>query len=133
MNLIQILILIFIAYVIYRLAIKLKKREFSIQVFLLWLIFWIAVGVIVVLPQTTQLVADWLGVGRGVDVVIYISILVLFYIVFRIFARIEKIERDITYLVKDISIDKAEKGKDADPLPSLSSRAKSRDLSDSIE
>jgi len=113
MDLIQILIIVFIAYVIYRLIIKLNKRELSTQIFLLWLIFWIIVGGIVVLPQTTQLVADWLGVGRGVDVVIYISILVLFYIVFRIFIRIEKIERDITYLVKDISLDNARKGKDS--------------------
>ena len=112
MDLIQILIIVFIAYVIYSLIIKLNKRELSTQIFVLWLIFWIIVGVIVVLPQTTQLVADWLGVGRGVDVVIYISILVLFYIVFRIFVRIEKIERDITYLIKDISLDNARKGKD---------------------
>lgn len=110
MNLIQILILVFIAYVIYRLAVKLNKRELSIQLFLLWMAFWIIVGVIIVLPQTTQIVADWLGVGRGVDVVIYIAIIVLFYIVFRIFNRIEKIEKDITYLVKEISIETSKKG-----------------------
>jgi len=114
MNLIQIFILIFIAYVIYRLAVKLNKRELSVQLFLLWLIFWIIVGVIVVLPQTTQMVADWLGVGRGVDVVIYIAVLVLFYTVFRIFTRIEKIEKDLTYLVKEISIETSKKGKDSE-------------------
>ena len=107
MSLIQIFIIIFIAYVIYRLAMKLRKRELSIQLFLLWLVFWIIVGLIIVLPQTTQILADWLGVGRGVDVVIYTSIVVLFYIVFRIYSRIEKIERDITYLIKDISIENA--------------------------
>jgi len=112
MNLIQIFILIFIAYVIYRLIIKLNKRELSAQVFSLWLIFWIIVGIVVVLPQSTQFIADWLGVGRGVDVVVYISVIVLFYVVFRIYARIEKIERNITYLVKDISIDEAKKGED---------------------
>jgi len=110
MSLIQIFIVIFIAYVIYRLSVKLRKRDMSIQLFLLWLVFWIIVAVVIVLPQTTQILADWLGVGRGVDVVIYISIVVLFYIVFRVYSRIEKIERDITYLVKDISLENVQKG-----------------------
>ncbi|MFZ5365543.1 MAG: DUF2304 domain-containing protein [Patescibacteria group bacterium] len=112
MNLIQILILIFIAYVIYRLVVKLNKRLLSPSFFILWLIFWLIVGLIVVLPQTTQLIAEWLGVGRGVDAVMYISVIVLFYMIFRIFARIEKIEKDITHLVKEIAIESATKGED---------------------
>jgi hypothetical protein len=111
MNLIQILILLFIAYVIYRLIVKMNKRELTWQIFGLWLFFWLVVAAFVILPQTTQILADWLGVGRGVDVIIYIAILVLFYIVFRIFVRIEKIERDITYLIKDISLDNVKKTK----------------------
>ncbi|HUT21860.1 MAG TPA: DUF2304 domain-containing protein [Candidatus Bipolaricaulota bacterium] len=111
MNLIQIFILLFVAYVIYRLTKKLTKRELSAEVFVLWLIFWLLMALVVILPQTSQFVADWLGVGRGVDVMIYISIIVLFYIAFRIFARLEKMEKDITLLVKDSAIREAMKNK----------------------
>jgi hypothetical protein len=37
----------------------------------LWLLFWVAVIVVAWLPDTTNLLARWLGVGRGVDTAMY--------------------------------------------------------------
>lgn len=57
------------------------------------------------MPQTTDVIASKLGVGRGVDVVIYVSLMVLFYVVFRLFIKIEEVEREITTLVRKLAID----------------------------
>ena len=104
MSLIQILIIIFSLFAITRVAFKFKRSDLSVKEMILWILFWIFVSVIVVLPQTTSFIANVLGVGRGVDVVVYLSVVVIFYTLFRIFIRLEKIERDITTLVRHISL-----------------------------
>lgn len=73
----------------------------------LWCALWFAGGIIVVLPEVTQLVAERLGVGRGVDAVVYVSIAALFYLVFRIFLRMDKLESDMTKLVREIALREA--------------------------
>ena len=102
--LIQIIIIIFVLFALSRVLLRFKNNEITIKEFLFWLIFWIAVSITVLLPQTTSLLASWAGVGRGVDLVIYISIVALFYMIFRIFVRLEKIEQDITKIVREIGM-----------------------------
>jgi len=104
--LIQIILLIFIIYAVIKVALRYKDKIISLQEFVLWTIFWFTVGFVIILPSTTSLVANWVGVGRGVDLVIYISILILFYLVFRILARLDKIDKDVTKIVRKIALGK---------------------------
>jgi hypothetical protein len=102
--LIQIFLILFILFAISRVGLRYKDKIISLQEFILWLIFWLMVGFVVIFPESTALVANWVGVGRGVDLVIYISILILFYLVFRILVRLDKIEKDITQIVREIAL-----------------------------
>lgn len=70
--------------------------------------FWIIVGGVTLSPQTTDTIAKLVGVGRGVDFIIYISIISLFYLVFRMFVKIEDVEREITKLVRKLAIEEKE-------------------------
>jgi len=106
MQIIQIILLIFIIFVIAKVALRYKDKVISLQEFLLWTVFWFMVGFVVILPETTSLVANIVGVGRGVDLVIYISVLILFYLAFRILVRLDKIEKDITKIVRNVALDK---------------------------
>lgn len=111
MLLIQIIIIIFCLFAITRVGIRYKKNETTAKETIVWGLLWIIVAVVVALPQTTTLIANYLGVGRGVDVIVYLSIVVIFYILFRIFIRLEKIERDITKLVRNVSLENIKKDK----------------------
>ena len=64
------------------------------------------VSVVVLLPNTANILANFVGVGRGVDVIIYVAIIALFYLVFRLFVMIEDVEREITNLVRILSVNK---------------------------
>jgi hypothetical protein len=66
----------------------------------LWMLFWVCVVVVAVHPDTTGLFARWLGVGRGVDIAMYLSILMIFYLLFRSFAKIEDLDRQLTRVVR---------------------------------
>jgi len=105
--LIQILIIVFALFAIWRALSKFRAKELAVSWFVFWLFFWVAVGVVVLLPQTTEIVASWVGVGRGVDVAIYFSIVLLFYMVFRIFLKLHSIEASITKVVREESIREA--------------------------
>jgi hypothetical protein len=73
---------------------------------LLWSLLWIGAAVAILRPEVTSGFAAFVGVGRGVDVVTYFSIVFLFALVFKVFLRIEKLERDITALVREIGLEK---------------------------
>ena len=105
---IQILLILFIIYAVIKVALRYKDKIISLQEFVLWTIFWFMVGFVIILPSATSLAANWVGVGRGVDLAIYISILILFYLVFRILARLDKIDKDVTKIVRKIALGKEE-------------------------
>jgi len=57
-------------------------------------------------PDSTVIVANYLGIGRGTDLILYISLAVIFFILFRLHVKIESIGRDITKVVRKDSLDK---------------------------
>jgi hypothetical protein len=112
MPLIQIIIVAFALYALSRAALRLRSGELHLGQVVLWSLFWIGVIVVAVMPQTTSWLASFVGVGRGADLVIYCSIIALFYAMFRLFVRIERMERHITGLVRQIGLRDADLGKE---------------------
>ncbi len=110
MLLIQIIIIAFAAFAMWRTFSRFRDGAFSGGALALWLVFWLVVVVAVALPQATSWFASLVGVGRGVDAAIYVSVIVLFYLVFRIFLKLEKIEREITMLVREFGLKQQEAG-----------------------
>lgn len=110
MSFLQVLILIFILFVLSRVLLKYSRRDISFKEWLLWSIFWVAVGVAAVLPKTTDLLASQVGLatGRGVDLAVYVSIPVLFYIIFRLFAKLDKMDEEITRITRHIALEDSE-------------------------
>lgn len=101
--LIQVFIVAFALFAIVRTIRQFRAGRLKLGELLFWIVFWILAGVVALLPQTTSIVASMVGVGRGADLVIYASLLVLFYLVFRLFVKIEDTEREITRLVRKIA------------------------------
>lgn len=106
-SLFQVLILLLIAFVIFKAGQRFVKKEISGWLFSIWLIFWLLIAVIAVFPQIINQLALWLGVGRGVDLVIYFSIFALFYILFKINVRLNKIEKNLTEVVRRNAVEEA--------------------------
>jgi small membrane protein len=100
----QALVTIFIVFILLKLFIQRQKNKISLLAFLIWLLLWLAVLIVFWLPETTSYLASWLGIGRGADLVVYVSILVIFYMVFKIFVRLNKIEEGFTKVVRDDAI-----------------------------
>lgn len=113
MTLIQILLVVFALFAITKTFRQFKKGKLTLAFLFAWIAFWVIVGVVVVLPKTTDILARFVGVGRGVDAIMYVSILALFYAVFRLVVRIEEVEREITKLVRTLAIGEVTEASDA--------------------
>lgn len=74
-----------------------------------WIVFWIAALVMVWWPESTSKLATIFGIGRGTDFIIYISIAVIFLVLFRLHVKIEIMSRDITAAVRKDAIHNRQK------------------------
>lgn len=81
-----------------------KDKKISGKGFVLWILVWIAIAVIAFLPQITEPLRKVLGIGRGIDVAVYFSIVFIFYILFEIIKKITKTEREIAEIVREIAL-----------------------------
>jgi small membrane protein len=79
---------------------RVRERVISAKEAVLWTLLWFIAIIIILLPNTTSIVARWLGVGRGADLVLYASIVTLFLIVFKIFVSLDALDRKLTELVR---------------------------------
>lgn len=65
---------------------------------------WVLIAAAAIVPHVTDDVAQRVGVERGADMLVYIAVLVLLYAVYRLFVRVQKINEEITELVRQIAL-----------------------------
>lgn len=83
---------------------RFRKRQVPAWVAGLWALLWIAVGVVAFVPDITNRLADFLGIGRGADVVVYTAIVVIIAILFRVSVRLEQLDRAITKVTREVAL-----------------------------
>jgi hypothetical protein len=97
---VQILALVFFTFTLSRAFLRWRDGSLTLGELVFWGLVWVGMGVIVLAPQITTRVAGWLGVGRGSDLVLYGAVALVFYLVFRIYVMLERLEQQITTLVR---------------------------------
>ena len=104
----QIIITLFVVIVVFRLTKKYKESILKTSEFIGWLIIWVIVVVVFWLPQTTSYLAALLGIGRGVDLAVYLSVILLFYLIFRLYLKIDRQQKDITKIIRHLALNNKE-------------------------
>ena len=101
----QVIALIIIAFFLARLFWQKHNRVMGANEFVFWFIFWlVAACAVIFLKWIDKLVANLGFSGTGIEVLLYLGMALLFYLVFRLRLRLEKIERDITKIVREITL-----------------------------
>jgi len=106
----QILALFIIVFFLIRLFDQKRKKQLNANEFLIWLIFWLLAALaIIFIKQIDQLVA-WLGFsGAAINILVYIVVLVLVYVVFRMRLTIAKMDKNITELTRIVTLRQKDK------------------------
>ena len=81
-----------------------RNDQFNTSVFVLWTLVWLIIIVVTLFPSLTTSFANIFGIGRGLDSVYIVSIIFLFYIVFKLYNKMELQKRRINELVSQMAL-----------------------------
>lgn len=81
-----------------------KNESFNLLIFLSWDIIWIGVIIITFYPNITTHIAHTFGLGRGLDALYIIYVIFSFYVMFKLYNKIEKQNKRINDLVSKLAI-----------------------------
>lgn len=75
----------------------------------MWLAIWTVGAVAIIWPRSTVVVARSLGIGRGADLLLYVSVLLMLVGFFYVYGRFRRLDRQITVLVRRLAIDNVDR------------------------
>ena len=111
MNIIQIIIILFVLFAWSRAFLRMRGKNISIGEFSFWSFIWIAVIFMALFPDVVSGLSIMVGVGRAVDLLMYISIILLFYLMFRLYVKMDTQAKETTKLVREIAMKNVKKKK----------------------
>lgn len=98
-----------ISLILLQLLLRVIKDRTQLTKLLFWGILWGTVLILIWFPSIMGWLGRITGVGRGVDVIIYFAIIFLFYYILKQNSRIEKLNKDITKITREIAKENAKK------------------------
>lgn len=114
-------------YFIIRLSRQYFRNEKRMATVLIWMVFWIGVAVLAIIPNpVTFKIAELLGFRSNVTAIIFVSLAVLFLLVFYQSSQITKLEGQLTNLVREIAKEERREKTQQDKRNKRSSKKKKR-------
>jgi len=111
LSLYQIILIIISLIFLFSGITKFFRREKSQTLFKLisTIFIWGAVLVFSIFPELTHSISKKLGLGENLNTLIFIGFVILFMIVFKIINILERIERNISEIVRKEALEKIER------------------------
>ena len=79
---------------------------------ILWLGFWVVSALAIIWPNFTRNVANFLGIGRGADLVMYCGFLAAAIGFFFFYLRFRQLEANLTKIVRHLALQEAKGNKE---------------------
>ena len=105
MTLIQVILAAGIIVIAIYMYLRLRSTIFDLILILLFLVTGI---IFVMFNEITDKMAHFMGISRGADMIFYLSILFLFFLILKLYSRLRRVEQSLTELVRKKSIDEME-------------------------
>jgi len=107
--LLQIIITILVILILSVIVNKKSQSKISLSQAVIWTILWLIILLVFWYPELASYLATALGIGRGADLIIYLAVLAIFYMIFRMYLRLDKFNSDLTKVVRQVGLDQANK------------------------
>lgn len=108
---IQFILVVFIIFAASRAVLQFRGGSIRFGALIFWLSIWTVALIAIFYPEETTRLARLAGIGRGVDIVVYLSIAILFYLVFRLHVYLEDLRTEISSLIREVALKEVKKGK----------------------
>ncbi len=113
---------------VYRIIKQYNSRKRIFGSLVIWILFWIIITALAIIPDSISFkIAELLGFKSNINAVIFVALGFLFIFMFYMNATVEKLEKQMTDMVRKLAIenqklkerlDKGEKREDEDSLHS---------------
>jgi len=100
----QLTLVIFLAFAASRVFLQWKNGNLKIISFIFWVTIFCGAIFGITQPQITSNFAKLVGIGRGVDVILYFSVVILFYLLFRLYIYVENLRHEISDLISQLAL-----------------------------
>lgn len=106
MEIIQLIIIVFSIFALSRVINNIKARNTDKIGMLFWVVFWIVIIFAALFPGLIDSVFFFFGIESATEFGLYGMMILLAYMIFRLYAKTEDTERKITKIVRTIAIKK---------------------------
>ena len=89
-------------------VLRLKNGKMSLGMASLWILIWLIVIWVSIFPDSTNIFANLTGIGRGLDLVLILGLIVGYYLIFKMYGMIENMDKEITLLVREIALQRTD-------------------------
>jgi hypothetical protein len=77
----------------------------SLQIFLFWLVTWMGIVILALFPEIVDVLLASFGGGRsGLGTFFGMALVFLFFIVYRIYVKLERIEQSLTKAIQELAL-----------------------------
>jgi hypothetical protein len=83
---------------------RFKNDKTSLPTFIIWTLLWIFLVIFAFVPHTIDVIAHLIGIGTGANLLFIIAILGCFYLIFRLYSKIDDLDQNINDLVRELAI-----------------------------
>jgi hypothetical protein len=110
-TLLNVSVILFSLFALSRVFLRFKEHQLTLPEAILWSGIWVAPLVIILIPSLAHDVSNLLGIStrKPIDTLIYVALVLLFYLVYRMYAKQEQLKHEFTKLVRVVSIQQARK------------------------
>ncbi len=104
MDVINIFIILFSIFALSRVINNIKHKNTDKIGMLFWVVFWIAIIFVALFPGLIDSIFLFFGIQSATDFGLYAMMILLAYMMFRLYAKTEDTEKRITKIVRTIAI-----------------------------
>ena len=100
----RVIVVVFVLLGLTKVYLRYKDGIITVWRLLFWVAFWGGVAALSFHPPLSQYLDNRLGTERSVDMFFFLSILLIAYLLFSLYAQMQKLEQEVTKLVRTLAL-----------------------------
>jgi|GEM_PF-282661 len=104
LHLYQVLTIILAIFALALMYLRVRSKKSTVPTFILWIIVWVFIVIFAFNPRITDPIAGLFGMGRGLDLLVLLGLFACFYLIFKLYFKIDELDQNITDLVRELAI-----------------------------
>ncbi|MEE1128663.1 MAG: DUF2304 family protein [Methanobrevibacter sp.] len=76
----------------------------SLSTVILWSVFWVFVSLFAIFPEFSNSFARLFGITRGLDFIIILVFVILFYTVLKLYFLVDQMQNNLNKIVKEVAL-----------------------------